>query len=217
MKKIILTILISTISLSSLAGIFQVVIPQPDRITNNDFDGDGILDKDDSTPFGGIPGGSGTTQPEVPSNIQWGNGWNAAYPAFAGETEDFELTVDGSFQGNYYPAWSRTLYQQAGTQSVGTLENENFKILWLGDCGNVFCIIYKAAKSSYVSAEDALDKLSSINIDGTSIQASLFVTTWVPSAEDDTHYFGAKYGTHPLTVGGDYVVGGDSSVTLTFD
>lgn len=74
MKKIILSIIISSLSLSAFAvGVFNVQIPQPDFVSN-DWDGDGIinslddnddndeyLDVDDSTPFGGTPGGSTTT------------------------------------------------------------------------------------------------------------------------------------------------------------
>lgn len=64
MKKILLTILISTISLASFAGIFNSTIPQPDFISNDwdndgdpnstdpDDDNDGVLDDDDSIPFG---------------------------------------------------------------------------------------------------------------------------------------------------------------------
>jgi Leucine-rich repeat (LRR) protein len=73
MKKIISIILLSTISLSSFAdGVFNMQIPQPDFVSNDwdgdgdpnltdpDDDNDGIDDIDDSTPFGGRPGGSST-------------------------------------------------------------------------------------------------------------------------------------------------------------
>jgi hypothetical protein len=71
MKKIITTILLSTLSLAALSqGIFNMAIPQPDYVSNDwdgdgeinsvdlDDDDDGILDVNDSTPFGGSPGGS---------------------------------------------------------------------------------------------------------------------------------------------------------------
>lgn len=64
-------------SVSSFAeGVFNMKIPQPDYVSNdwdgdgvinsidNDDDDDGELDINDSTPFGGIPGGS-ITQPYV--------------------------------------------------------------------------------------------------------------------------------------------------------
>jgi hypothetical protein len=61
MKKIILTMSIIAISASSLAvsvdsrGVFNHKIPQPNKITNGDFDGDGILDTvDDDTDNDGL-------------------------------------------------------------------------------------------------------------------------------------------------------------------
>lgn len=65
MKRLILSIIISSISLSAIAGgIFNMSIPQPDFVSNDwdndgipnstdmDDDGDGILDENDSVPFG---------------------------------------------------------------------------------------------------------------------------------------------------------------------
>jgi hypothetical protein len=74
MKKIITTILLSTLSLGSLSqGTFNMTIPQPDFLSNDwdgdgeinsvdtDDDNDGILDVNDDIPFSGNPGGSSTS------------------------------------------------------------------------------------------------------------------------------------------------------------
>lgn len=74
MKKIITTILLSTLSLGALSqGTFNMTIPQPDYVSNDwdgdgeinsvdtDDDNDGILDVNDDIPFGGNPGGSSTS------------------------------------------------------------------------------------------------------------------------------------------------------------
>ena len=70
MKKLILSMIISIVPISTIsAGVFHARIPQPDFISNDwdgddiinslddDDDGDGIKDIDDSMPFGGRPGG----------------------------------------------------------------------------------------------------------------------------------------------------------------
>ena len=67
MKKILLSIIISSVSLSALAEvIFNIQIPQPDFVSNDwdgdnipniddpDDDNDGIYDVNDSTPFGNV-------------------------------------------------------------------------------------------------------------------------------------------------------------------
>jgi hypothetical protein len=84
MKKIITIILLSTLSLSALSqGTFNMTIPQPDFVSNDwdgdgiinsedtDDDGDGIDDLDDSTPFGGSPGGSGTSVDNSKYTLTW--------------------------------------------------------------------------------------------------------------------------------------------------
>jgi hypothetical protein len=102
MKKIILSIIISSLSLSAFAvGVFNVQIPQPDFVSNDwdgdgkansvdeDDDGDGILDDNDSTPFG-QPGGNS----EVSSGITSFTSNQAEI--FIGGTVNLSWNIDGS-------------------------------------------------------------------------------------------------------------------------
>jgi hypothetical protein len=132
MKKIILSILISTISTASFAvGVFNMTIPQPDFISN-DWDNDGItnnLDPDDdndgddddvdSTPFGMV--GQNST-PNVTIN-----NFNVDKVSYM---ESDTLTLSWDIDN----IRSLNLYNQSGNEYLGDVTNQNyFNINPVGD------------------------------------------------------------------------------------
>jgi hypothetical protein len=108
MKKIILTLLISTISIYSFAGIFQSSIPQPDfmsndwdgdgdpNITDPDDDNDGVLDDDDSNPFD-LNG-----QNSTPAQVEIGSG---LYAIEISQNPGYADTTNGFSSNPNYATW----------------------------------------------------------------------------------------------------------------
>jgi hypothetical protein len=131
MKKILTIIILSSISAVTLAEmVYNKPIPQIDRVTNNDFDGDGILDSDDSTPFG-LPSGQSTTETFIASqgafisngDLNGDTRIGGASKNNPGYSDAGSINVDFTYDGQSYSVCSIAGWQRGDNFYIGLCDS----------------------------------------------------------------------------------------------